>query len=123
MPQDQADPPANSSELNDGPQFDDTAVMSAEAESPEDHAAASIPSVGDHVLYRLPTGPARGEYRAAIVTYVHGKETHDVADDRVNLAVYCGLASDLPVFPVCPAENIRHGSQLGQFVWLNEVPA
>ncbi len=93
--------------------LDDTAVMSAE-DHPED--SPTLPAVGDHVLYRLPTGPARGEYRSAQVTYVHG-------DGAVNLAVFCGLASDLPVFPVCPAEHVTHGGALGHYLWLNEVPA
>jgi hypothetical protein len=109
MPQDQVGSDAQNPEV--GGNLDDTAVMSA-----EDQAAIASPAIGERVLYRLPSGPAKGQLRSATVTYVH-------ADGSVNLAVLCGLASDLPVFPVCPAENVSHGSKLGQFVWPSEVPA
>lgn len=73
------------------------------------------PDVGQSVLYKLPTGPHKGQLRHAIVTLNN-------EDGTSNLNVSCGSPMDLSVFPVCAVESVANGAGLGQWVFMYETP-
>lgn len=74
--------------------------------------------IGTDLAFRLPGGPSAGKYRAAKVTRV-------LATGNLDLTIFTCAADGTAYYTkgVYGTANISHGTNYGQWLWVDELPA